>query len=40
MLVRLRTPDGTFRLTLEPDNTFAQLVTQVFRARAISQLPG
>ena len=40
MLLRMRTPDGTFRLTLEADNTFGQLVTQVFRARAIWQLPG
>jgi nuclear protein localization family protein 4 len=31
MLLRLRTPDGMFRLTLEKDDTFGDLGRQVRR---------
>jgi nuclear protein localization family protein 4 len=29
MLLRLRSPDGMFRLTVEQDGTFGDLITQV-----------
>jgi hypothetical protein len=33
MLLRLRTPDGTFRITVEKEDTYGQLATQVCRQR-------
>lgn len=33
MLLRLRSPDGMFRLSVEQDDTFGHLATQVFQEK-------
>lgn len=33
MLLRLRSPDGMFRLTVEKDDTFGEVVTKVITGR-------